>query len=998
MMPKRGHMPARKSHAKGPSKASNEAALASRRVKDLDARITGRFYTHEVIGRHLAGAVARAVRIDGRRTIKVIDPFAGDGRLVRWMLEALAEKPGAKQARWEITLWDCDPLGLKEGRRSVSSAVKSLGLIASVRASVRDTFLKAPTEFGDYQICVTNPPWEVLKPDRRELEHLSEDAKQSHLARLEKQDAQLVSLYPLAAKHRKFSGWGTNLARCGVEASLRLTAEDGICGFVSPASLLADHLSENLRTWLLGSHALLDVAYYSAEARLFDGVDQQAVTIVARPGVPTTRPPRMWSFDQKRMRHRISLEAQDWERVRTRDRVLPLQFGLPLLPLESLWADLPRFGELEGSASGQLWAGRELDETGHEKFLSEQGKYLFLKGRMVGRYALVEEADRYVSKLGPKIPTSADHYRIAWRDVSRPNQSRRMQATIIPPGMVTGNSLNIAYFRDDAIDRLEALLIIMNSLVFEAQVRSRLATAHLSLSSVRHARMPFLTPDLVKALSRLAKKCLRGDDDSQQAAEVVVATAYGMSRAEFALIVDSFVGVPEGARAALRSEESWSAAASLLPKRSKGAPLALARVQIPNHYAASLSELDLRIARAVPPGGNWKSIPESVPSARLAQIRESFAAGEGSRSTYYGRLRADAPSYTINTYFPRPGNGCHLHYDFEGGQHRTISQREAARLQSFPDAFVFHGSRSSVNQQIGNAVPPLLAYQIARTLPFTGTFVDLFSGAGGLALGFRWAGWKPVLANDIDESFLATYQANVHGSIVPGDIRDRQVYADILAQCRKARRAHPSKPFFVLGGPPCQGFSTAGNRRSMDDDRNWLFRQYKGMLESLQPDGFVFENVTGLLNMEGGRVFDMIRGQLRTQAKHLHVWKLRAEEYAVPQRRTRVVLVGDNVGANLDSQPEPVTRLEVVPDLFDRRGPAITVGEAVSDLPPLEPGEDGSSMNYLGPPSNPYQELMRGTLDPAGYLSCIRGRTMATSAASRDRRTRARIAHLSSVD
>src|SRR5918997_2364265 len=117
---------------------------------------------------------------------------------------------------------------------------------------------------------------------------------------------------------------------------------------------------------------------------------------------------------------------------------------------------------------------------------------------------------------------------------------------------------------------------------------------------------------------------------------------------------------------------------------------------IPNHYASTLSELDRTIARSVPPGGNWKDIPETVPSKRLQQIRISYAAGKGSRSTYYGRLRPGAPAYTINTYFARPGNGCHLHYDYTGGQHRTLSQREAARLQSFPDRFIFHGSRGSV--------------------------------------------------------------------------------------------------------------------------------------------------------------------------------------------------------------------------------------------------------------------------------------------------------------
>src|SRR5205814_1515277 len=152
----------------------------------------------------------------------------------------------------------------------------------------------------------------------------------------------------------------------------------------------------------------------------------------------------------------------------------------------------------------------------------------------------------------------------------------------------------------------------------------------------------------------------------------------------------------------------------------------------------------------------------TIPSQRLAQIRASFKAGEGSRSTYYGRLNPDNPSHTVNTYFNRPGNGSFVHYE----QDRMISQREAARLQSFPDNFIFAGNRGSVNKQIGNAVPPLLAYQIASVLPYAGVFVDLFCGAGGLSLGFHWRGWRSAMANDIDKSFLATHERNFGTSVL----------------------------------------------------------------------------------------------------------------------------------------------------------------------------------------------------------------------------------------
>ncbi|MDZ4178101.1 MAG: DNA (cytosine-5-)-methyltransferase, partial [Coriobacteriia bacterium] len=301
---------------------------------------------------------------------------------------------------------------------------------------------------------------------------------------------------------------------------------------------------------------------------------------------------------------------------------------------------------------------------------------------------------------------------------------------------------------------------------------------------------------------------------------------------------------------------------------------------IPNHYSAKMSALDLAVARCVPAGGNWKDVPDSIGCARVTRIREDYAVGKASRSTYYGRLRADRPSYTINTYFSRPGNGCHLHYDFARGQHRVLSEREAARLQSFPDDFVFCGSHRAIQQQIGNAVPPLLAYQIARALPFTGNFVDLFCGAGGLALGFVWAGWTPVVSNDFETAFIETHNRNFGTLAVQGDIRDEAVVAMILAEVGKARVLNPEAPLLILGGPPCQGFSTAGNKRSMEDDRNHLFLDYRNLVDLIRPDGFVFENVMGLLNMQDGQVFDSIKTELE-RPDFTMTWRiLDAEQYA----------------------------------------------------------------------------------------------------------------------
>ncbi len=393
---------------------------------------------------------------------------------------------------------------------------------------------------------------------------------------------------------------------------------------------------------------------------------------------------------------------------------------------------------------------------------------------------------------------------------------------------------------------------------------------------------------------------------------------------------------------------------------------------IQNHYSAKLSQLDLSMVVHIPPGGNWKNIPTSIPSQRLAQIRESYAKGQGSRSTYYGRLRSDAPAYTINTYFGRPGNGCHLHYDYAGEQHRVISQREAARLQSFPDNFGFLGSRTAVSTQIGNAVPPLLAYQIALHLGIPGIFVDLFCGAGGLALGFKWAGWQPVVANDIMSIALATYAKNIHPSVVLGDIRNHEIFSQIVLAAKTARKMNPNLKLFVLGGPPCQGFSTAGNARSMSDERNSLFKNYQQIIEVIEPDGFVFENVMGLLNMERGYVFEQIKSALSSVTDQLSVWKLDTSDYGVPQRRKRIILVGQQQESNNISPPPPICDSTV--NSLLGLAPVVTVSQSLDDLPPLKSGQDGENLDYITPPLTDYQCLMRSVISPMQYLQKLRER------------------------
>jgi len=528
--------------------------------KDLISRATGRFYTHELVGRHLVEATLDAFRFQGHSLLNLIDPFCGDGRLICWLMEAIASREGCKRRGLNVHLWDCDEDALREAGCRISEIARKLSLDAEVKPARVDTFQRAPGRYGQFDLVITNPPWEVLKPDRRELQQLGQEDASEYVAKLRQRTAVLAQSYPLSMPSRRFAGWGINLARCGTEVALRLCAPHGVCGIVSPSSLLADQVSEKLRRWIFSEHVIHDLAYYPAEARLFDQVDQPSMTLVAASGRPVGSSVRVTIYDRKHGKRAQTSMFVDNSLLEATGFTFPLHLGSYGMQFLPRWHDLPTFSNLEGPRPPDLWAGRELDETRRERYLANHGNYLFLKGRMVERFGIVAIPREFVRHDGPRIPRSADHFRVAWRDVSRPSQKRRIHATLIPPGWVTGNSLNVAYFRDDNLCRLKALLGVMNSLVFEFQVRAYLGTAHVSLGTVRRVHVPRLSSEQARGgIVELTERCLSGDEVARADLEVQVAKLYGLSQQDFAQLVSAFDKLDEAEVDALMSQTAWSA-------------------------------------------------------------------------------------------------------------------------------------------------------------------------------------------------------------------------------------------------------------------------------------------------------------------------------------------------------------------------------------------------------------------------------------------------------
>lgn len=205
--------------------------------------------------------------------------------------------------------------------------------------------------------------------------------------------------------------------------------------------------------------------------------------------------------------------------------------------------------------------------------------------------------------------------------------------------------------------------------------------------------------------------------------------------------------------------------------------------------------------------------------------------------------------------------------------------------------------------------------------------VSLFSGAGGMDIGFRNAGFEIIWANDFFEDAVNSYRKNIGKHIVHGDIT--KISSEDI----------PDNPDVVIGGFPCQGFSVANTRRSMEDKRNFLYKEMLRVISDKKPKFFVAENVKGLLSIEGGKVFEMIKSDfenLKDKDGDVIGYKvdariLNAAQYGVPQARERVVIIGNRIGVE-NPYPTPTHYVEDVSESEEGLLPAITTEQAIGFL------------------------------------------------------------------
>ncbi|MDR3049761.1 MAG: DNA cytosine methyltransferase [Elusimicrobiota bacterium] len=225
--------------------------------------------------------------------------------------------------------------------------------------------------------------------------------------------------------------------------------------------------------------------------------------------------------------------------------------------------------------------------------------------------------------------------------------------------------------------------------------------------------------------------------------------------------------------------------------------------------------------------------------------------------------------------------------------------------------------------------------------------IDLFSGVGGLSYGFAQNdNFEIVAANEILPNMAKAYLLNNPSvKMFNCDIKDFSI-----GQIRGGVD-------IIIGGPPCQAYSTIG-KRLIDDPRGKLFQDYFRILKETNPKLFLFENVKGLLSMQNGELLKNITALFESLNYRVAYKVLNAADFGVPQIRERVVIIGSRLDKEFIYPQATHGAISDNEDLFRMKlKPHLTLKEAISDLPFIKTGEE--SFKYESEPTNDFQQLMR---------------------------------------
>lgn len=780
-----------------------------------------------------------------------------------------------------------------------------------------------------FDIVVTNPPYKNLKAERSQYVSGEE---------YETDRNKYLAVLKVATKKFKYSVDGVlNLYKLFVEEIVdKYAAKDAFISLLIPSSILSDKTCEKIRTHILQDMNLISVKFIGEKNSFLD--TRQALSAILIHKGEHTKNIQITKDYCKFPNDTSALDIGDVINENTGNSI----YAITKEENEVL-KKLRKFPTVKDIAFIVNLRG-ELDLTANKNHITnETTPFKLIRGRNIAYYEMnSEEVSEYVKAEFVKGTTKNRYInceRIACHQIANMNKERRITFTLVPKGFVLGNSCNfISVAENDYGIDIYSLLGLFNTKIINWMFKLTSSNNHVNNYEIDTFPVP-IKSGLLRIISEKVREYLSfGNEKVIDEIELLARKAYNLdaeSEGNDGCEIKT-IKMYQNSVAKLHIELSYNDAKLILTSNKsidkyihnlsnfeinviKGITDKFQKLYngyILNHTTFKLSDLDLEMIRAVPPGGSWKDIPQETveKSKRLTRITQT-----GGRTTLYGRIDYNKPSYTITTYFNRPGNGTYVHPTLE----RVISVREAARFQTFRDDYYFFGNKTQILKQVGNAVPTILAYQIAKKIKEkTGCYrtIDLFCGAGGMTSGFKAAGIISLLSNDIEESACTTLKINnPEIPVLCGDITKDEIKGKIEKEAKEGGAD------IICGGPPCQGFSLAGFR-SESDPRNQLFRDFVDIVRRIEPKVIVFENVEGLLSYQGGRTYQ----EVHTLFSELGYWTegrtLMANDYAVPQKRKRVIIICTR--KDINTYPS-----ELFPDMITRQDfNQVTAKETIFDL------------------------------------------------------------------
>lgn len=774
-----------------------------------------------------------------------------------------------------------------------------------------------------FDIVVTNPPYKNLK---------AEKSQYNSLAAYEIDRKKYETISSIVANRFKYTNNGVlNLYKLFVEEIIEnYSNENALISLLIPASILSDKTCRKIRTHILNDLKINSIKIIEENNNFIDA-QQSLVAICMQKGLKTN------SFQ---MTKNYCRNPNDTAEVSI-DSIINESTGNSILAVTEEEYDilkkLRRFPTIRELDFIHNLRG-ELDLTVFKQYITNKNTgYPLLRGKNIGFYKLIESGDEFINtefleKTKKKCYIGKE--RIACQQIANIKKEKRINYSFIPANNILGNSCNfIAVSNNQFGIDIYTLLGLLNTKIINWLFKLTSSNNHVNNYEIDAFPIPVNSDELSK-ISELTRLFLKTEnikliDDI----EYLAAKAYGLiQKNDTNKIVEEYREALKCFNIKINKDEAVGILKDISDIQLCSCSLnkfeenvikgithkykSLYKNYLLNHITFKLSDLDLEMISTVPQGGNWKNIPMKtvIKSKRLKKISET-----GGRTTLYGRIDYQKPSYTITTYFNRPGNGTYVHPIHE----RVLSVREAARFQTFKDDYYFFGNKTQLLKQVGNAVPTLLAYQIAKRIKditHCSKSIDLFCGAGGMTVGFKAAGIHSLLSNDIEESACTTLKINnPEIRVLCGDITDENVKKEII------QVASIEKADIICGGPPCQGFSLAGFR-SDKDPRNQLFRDFVDIVNKVHPKLIVFENVEGLLSYQGGKTYKEILMLFSKMGYKAKAKTLLASEFGIPQRRKRVIIIctRNDLGINPEILfPQPITVKEEN---------MVTAYETISDL------------------------------------------------------------------